>query len=128
MLSQLKLIVRPMYSNPPKHGAFLVEHVLTSPSLYKEWAVELKAMSDRILEMRSLLKAELNRIGCPGNWDHVTSQIGMFTFTGLSKPQVQRLVKEFHIYMTANGRISIAGLSTSTVPYLAECMKIVCFS
>ena len=77
-----------------------------------------------------------------GDWAHVTSQIGMFAYTGLNKAQViciccgeegdglamqvQRLVKEFHIYMTANGRISMAGLSTTTVPYFAECVKVVC--
>jgi len=126
ILSQLKLIVRPMYSNPPKHGALLVEYVLTRPELYQEWTAELKMMSGRINLMRKMLFDELVRIKCPGDWAHVTSQIGMFAYTGLNKAQVQRLVKEFHIYMTANGRISMAGLSTTTVPYFAKCVKVVC--
>merc|ERR1712072_290188 len=119
-LSQVKLLVRPMYSNPPKHGANIVAHVLKDQGMYADWAVELKGMSDRIIQMRDLLLAELKRLGTPGDWSHVTSQIGMFTFTGLNKEQVQRLVKEYHIYMTGDGRLSIAGLNPGNVSYLAQ--------
>jgi len=119
-LSQLKMIVRPMYSNPPKHGAHIVAHCLGDQGLYQEWAVELKGMADRIIQMRSLLLSELQRLGTPGDWSHITSQIGMFSFTGIPKDKVQRLIKDHHIYMTADGRISIAGINPKNVGYLAE--------
>jgi aspartate aminotransferase len=119
-LSQLKMIVRPMYSNPPKHGAHIVAHCLADKALYQEWAVELKGMADRIIDMRALLLNELKRLGTPGDWSHITSQIGMFSFTGIPKDKVQRLINEQHIYMTADGRISIAGINPGNVGYLAQ--------
>jgi len=124
-VSQMELIVRPMYSNPPKHGAEIVAHCLKDPALYAEWCVELKGMSDRVIEMRALLVSELKKLGTPGDWSHVTSQIGMFSFTGIPKDKVAKLVKEHHIYMTANGRISIAGINPSNVGYLAKCIHTV---
>jgi len=118
-VSQMELIVRPMYSNPPKHGAEIVAHVLKDQALFDEWQVELKAMSDRVIDMRVLLVKELKKLGTPGDWSHVTSQIGMFSFTGIPKEKVQKLVKDYHIYMTGNGRISIAGINPGNVAYLA---------
>jgi len=119
-LSQLKQIIRPMYSNPPRHGAEIVAHILADKALYAEWEQELKAMSGRIIQMRDLLLAELKKLGTPGDWTHITSQIGMFSFTGISKEGVQRLVKDYHIYMTGDGRISIAGINPGNVGYLAK--------
>merc|ERR1719291_803618 len=87
VLSQLDIIIRNLYSNPPKHGANIVKTVLSDPALYKEWCDELMAMSKRIQDMRSMLYDELTRLGTPGSWTHITSQIGMFSFTGLSKAQ-----------------------------------------
>jgi len=121
-VSQLELIVRPMYSNPPKHGAEIVAHCLKDPALFAEWQGELKAMSDRVIDMRALLVKELKAKGTPGDWSHVTSQIGMFSFTGIPKDKVQKLVKDHHIYMTGNGRISIAGINPNNVGYLADCI------
>jgi aspartate aminotransferase len=118
--SQLKLIVRPMYSNPPKHGALIVQTVLSNPELYQEWVDNLKTMASRIARVRQLLYDALVARNTPGDWSHVIKQIGMFSFTGLTEPQVTRLVNEFHIYMLQNGRISLAGLSERTVPYLAD--------
>lgn len=119
-LSQLKMVIRPMYSNPPRHGAEIVAHCLDNPALYSEWCKELAMMSGRIVDMRDLLLGALKKLGTPGDWSHVTSQIGMFTFTGIPKDKVQRLVKDHHIYMTADGRISIAGINPGNVQYLAE--------
>lgn len=119
-LSQLKMVIRPMYSNPPRHGAEIVAHCLDNPGLYSEWCKELAMMSGRIVDMRDLLLGALKKLGTPGDWSHVTSQIGMFTFTGIPKDKVQRLVKDHHIYMTADGRISIAGINPGNVQYLAE--------
>lgn len=118
--SQLKLVIRPMYSNPPIHGASLVATILKDKDLYNEWTIELKAMADRIITMRQKLFDALVARGTPGDWSHIIKQIGMFTFTGLNTEQVAFMTKEYHIYMTSDGRISMAGLSTRTVPHLAD--------
>jgi len=74
-------------------------------------------------EMRILLRAALEKNGAKGTWDHVTKQIGMFSFTGLTQKQSQAMISKHHIYMTANGRISIAGLTTNNVEYVANAIK-----
>lgn len=116
---------RPMYSNPPVHGARLAAKVLTDPALYKEWLGEVKAMADRIILMRTKLRDGLRARHSPRSWDHITSQIGMFCYSGLSPEQVQRLRSEFSIYLTADGRISMAGVSSSNVDYLADAIHAV---
>jgi aspartate aminotransferase len=125
VLSQLKIVVRQLYSSPPRHGAAIVNKVLTDPKLKQQWLDELTLMSDRIVAMRTALRKAIEAKGTPGTWNHVTDQIGMFTFTGLSKPQVERMVNEFSIYMTADGRISVAGLNPGNVEYVAECIDTV---
>merc|ERR1712242_666020 len=82
--SQLCGIVRPMWSNPPKHGCYIVKKILNDPTLYKEWQVELKFMVRRILSMRSAIRKGLEGLRTPGTWNHITDQIGMFSFTGLT--------------------------------------------
>lgn len=67
---------------------------------------ELKEVSQRIKEMRKALRNELERLGTPGDWSHITKQIGMFSFTGLTPKQVEVMIKKYHIYMLSNGRIS----------------------
>ncbi|KAK6151801.1 hypothetical protein DH2020_014436 [Rehmannia glutinosa] len=118
--SQLKLVIRPMYSNPPIHGPSIVAVILKDGDLYREWTVELKAMADRIISMRQQLFDALQARGTPGDWSHIVKQIGMFTFTGLNTNQVAFMTTEYHIYMTSDGRISMAGLSSTTVPHLAD--------
>lgn len=118
--SQLKLVVRPMYSNPPIHGASIVARILKDKDLFDEWTVELKGMADRIISMRKQLFEALTAKGTPGDWSHIIKQIGMFTFTGLNAEQVSFMTKEYHIYMTSDGRISMAGLSSRTVPHLVD--------
>ncbi|KAL0315645.1 UNVERIFIED_CONTAM: Aspartate aminotransferase, cytoplasmic [Sesamum radiatum] len=118
--SQLKLVIRPMYSNPPIHGPSIVATILKDGDMYTEWSVELKAMADRIISMRQQLYDALCARGTPGDWSHIIKQIGMFTFTGLNTNQVAFMTKEYHIYMTSDGRISMAGLSSRTVPHLAD--------
>jgi aspartate aminotransferase, cytoplasmic len=117
--SQLKGIARGMYSNPPIHGALIVATILGDAALTKLWHEELNQMAARIGEMRKLLFDALQARGVPGNWTHITSQIGMFSYTGLTKEQVQFIIKEHHIYLTADGRISMAGLNSTTVDWLA---------
>ncbi|KAL2643081.1 hypothetical protein R1flu_010668 [Riccia fluitans] len=118
--SQLKQVIRPMYSSPPTHGAAIVASILADKDLLEEWKVELKGMADRIISMRHQLFDALKERKTPGNWDHILNQIGMFTFTGLNKEQVEYMRREHHIYMTLDGRISMAGLSSRTVPQLAD--------
>lgn len=122
VLSQLKIIVRAMYSNPPIHGARIVATVLGDPTLEAEWRAECKTMADRIIEMRTALRDGLTAAGSTKDWSHITSQIGMFCYTGMSEAQVGRLRDEFHIYMTKDGRISMAGINSTNVQYVASSM------
>lgn len=118
--SQLQLIARPMYSNPPLHGALIVSTVLGDPDLKKLWLKEVKVMADRIIGMRTTLRENLEKKGSTLPWQHITNQIGMFCYSGLTPEQVDRMTNEFHIYMTRNGRISMAGLNTGNVGYVAD--------
>ncbi|OMO91032.1 Aspartate/other aminotransferase [Corchorus olitorius] len=118
--SQLKLIIRPLYSNPPIHGAAIVTGILKDRNLYKEWTAELKAMSDRLVKVRHQLYNALCERGTPGDWNHIIRQVGMYSFTGLNEEQVGFLTKEYHIYMSSDGRINLGGLSSNAVPYLAD--------
>jgi aspartate aminotransferase len=119
--SQLKIIVRPMYSNPPLHGAHIANTILSDPELYQEWEGEVKGMADRIINMRERLYQLLsNGFRTPGEWSHVRSQIGMFSFTGLNKEQCKVLAEKAHIYMTMDGRISMAGLNGRNIEYFAK--------
>lgn len=124
-MSQLKIIVRPMYSNPPIHGARLVAEILSNADLKKMWLKDVKTMADRIITMRQQLVQLLKKEGSSRNWEHITNQIGMFCFTGLKPDQVERLTKEFSIYLTKDGRISVAGISSNNVAYLAHAMHAV---
>ena len=123
--SQLKAIVRPMYSNPPKHGAIIVQTVLSDPALFQEWRENLRTMAGRIHAMRESLYNALKALGTPGDWSHIVTQIGMFSYTGLQEHQVKRLVDEYHIYLLSNGRISMAGVNSKNVNYLAESISTV---
>ena len=120
--SQLKIIIRPLYSSPALTAARLVTTVLTDAEFHKQWLIDVKGMADRIISMRSALKAGLAREGSVHNWDHLTNQIGMFCFTGMNPEQVERLTKEFSVYLTKDGRISVAGVSSKNVDYLAKGM------
>lgn len=121
-LSQLKILVRQNYSSPPRHGAALINKVLTTPALKQQWFGELEFMAGRINTMRTSLRTAIEKKGTPGTWNHITDQIGMFTFTGLNTAQVERMVSEFSIYMTKDGRISVAGLNPGNVEYVADCI------
>ena len=116
----VKFYARAQYSNPPKYGAHLVDFVLSDSSLTSEWHRELKVMSDRISTMRHALYNGILAKGSKLNWDHIIKQIGMFAYTGLNLDQVKRLKSEFHIYLTDDGRISISGLNTKNVDYVAN--------
>jgi len=118
--SQIKIIIRPMYSNPPFSGARLVNTILNNEELKAQWFGDVKGMADRIIEMRQKLTDGLVSRGSSHNWDHINAQIGMFCFTGLKKEQVQRLWDEHSVYLTLDGRVSVAGISSKNVDYLAN--------
>lgn len=122
--SQLKRIVRSMYSSPPSYGSKIVEKILGNRELYLQWFNEVSLMRNRLKEMRQLLFNELAELECrgpgkgPTGWEHLITQNGMFCFTGLTPTQVAALQKE-SIYMTRNGRISVAGINHGNVRRLA---------
>ncbi|CAK0770625.1 L-asparaginase 1 [Coccomyxa viridis] len=120
--SQMKAIARPMYSNPPLHGALLVKEILGNEALKQQWYEEVRGMAERIISMRALLRQHLEDLKNPLPWKHVTEQIGMFCFSGISPEQVDRLAQDYSIYMTRNGRISMAGVTTKNVSRLAEAL------
>merc|ERR1712133_55637 len=120
--SQVKIIVRPLYSNPPRHGARIAAEVMINPELRAEWLVDVKGMADRIITMRTQFRDGLAKNGSTRNWQHITDQIGMFCFTGTTPEQVAAITKDFSVYLTKDGRISMAGISSKNVGYLAAAM------
>lgn len=114
----LKNIIRPMYSNPPAHGARIAKLIMQDATLRAEWQTELQQMSGRIMKMRQILFDELTRLKTPGSWTHVTKQIGMFSYLGLSKEQCETLQKK-RVFVMLSSRVSIAGLTTTTAKLLA---------
>ncbi|XP_055542365.1 aspartate aminotransferase, mitochondrial [Wyeomyia smithii] len=124
-MSQIKILIRPMYSNPPIHGARLVTEILSDSNLRQEWLKDVKLMADRIISVRSTLQNNLKKLGSSRNWQHITDQIGMFCFTGMNQQQCERLTKDFSVYLTKDGRISMAGVTSKNVDYLAEAIHAV---
>ncbi|KAI2602492.1 aspartate aminotransferase [Hypoxylon sp. NC1633] len=118
--SQIKILVRPLYSNPPLHGARIASEILNDPALNRQWLGEVKEMADRIITMRALLKENLEKLGSVHDWSHITSQIGMFAYTGLDAAAMDKLATEHSVYATKNGRISVAGITSDNVGRLAE--------
>lgn len=120
VLSQLKLIIRPMYSSPPIHGALIVSEVLGDEPLRTQYYAECAAMAERIGAMRKTLRTELEAAGSTHDWSHVTDQIGMFAFTGMDAGMCDELTATHHIFLTRDGRISVAGLNADNVAYVAK--------
>lgn len=120
--SQLKILARPMYSNPPISGVRIVEEVLGDAELEGMWREEMKGMAQRIEGMRKSLREGLETHGSKLDWAHIERQNGMFCYSGLTKEQVHKLREEFSVYLASNGRISMAGVTTGNVEYLAHAM------
>lgn len=120
VLSQLKRVIRTNYSNPPTHGGTVVSTVLNTPELYTLWATELAGMRDRIRAMRIQLVAKLKEHGIKQNFDFVLQQRGMFSYSGLTAQQVDRLRDEFGVYAVSSGRICVAALNSGNIDYVAE--------
>ena len=89
--------------------------------MFESWKRDVETMSGRIIEMREVLYNKLtNELKTPGDWKHITRQIGMFSFTGLKPDQCKKLIDSSHIYLTQNGRISMAGINEGNVDYVAS--------
>jgi aromatic-amino-acid transaminase len=120
VLSQLKIAIRTNYSNPPTHGAQVVATVLTTPALRAQWEQELAGMRNRIKAMRGALVEQLKAAGVTADMSFITTQRGMFSYSGLSKPQMERLRNEFGVYGVDSGRICVAALNEKNIRYVTE--------
>jgi aromatic-amino-acid transaminase len=120
VLSQLKIMIRTNYSNPPIHGAMVVTMVLTTPELRALWEKELGEMRLRIKQMRLALVEKLKAAGVRQDMGFITDQIGMFSYSGLSKDQMVRLRNEFSVYGTDTGRMCVAALNSKNIDYVCE--------
>lgn len=119
VLSQLKRVIRTNYSNPPTHGGAVVAAVLATPELRAAWEAELGQMRVRIREMRQQLVRKFADAGVKQDFDFITAQRGMFSYTGLSAAQVERLREEFAIYAVGTGRICLAALNSKNIDAVA---------
>jgi len=120
VLSQMKITIRPSYSNPPRHGARIVSTILSDAQLTEEFIEQCSAMAERINSMRTKLRSNLEQGGSDRSWEHITKQIGMFAYSGLTKQECEALRDKHHIYCTLNGRISMAGVTSGNVDYIAD--------
>ncbi|HEX7687005.1 MAG TPA: amino acid aminotransferase [Burkholderiaceae bacterium] len=125
VLSQLKIMIRTNYSNPPTHGAQVVATVLTTPALRAQWEQELAGMRDRIKRMRRALVERLAAAGVKGDLGFIVEQNGMFSYSGLSAAQMQRLRSEFGVYGVDSGRICVAALNEHNLAYVAKAIAAV---
>ncbi|MEB5962669.1 aromatic amino acid transaminase [Enterobacter sichuanensis] len=120
VLGQLKATVRRIYSSPPNFGAQVVATVLGDEQLKANWLAEVESMRKRILSMRQELVNVLKEAVPGHNFDYLLKQRGMFSYTGLSAAQVDRLREEFGVYLIASGRMCVAGLNASNVHRVAQ--------
>ena len=122
VLSQLKIVIRTNYSTPPTFGAQVVATVLTTPALRAMWEEELAGMRDRIKAMRHALVAQMQAAGVNSELGYITTQVGMFSYSGLSRVQMLRLRSEFGIYGLESGRICVAALNTRNIGAVAAAL------
>ncbi len=122
VLSQLKIVIRTNYSTPPTFGAQVVATVLTTPVLRAMWEEELGSMRERIKAMRQELVAQMRAAGVKSELGYITTQVGMFSYSGLSKEQMLRLRSEFGIYGLESGRICVAALNTRNIGAVAAAL------
>jgi aromatic-amino-acid transaminase len=120
VLSQLKIVIRTNYSNPPTHGGAVVAAVLNNPELRAQWEAELGEMRVRIKAMRQKLVDGLKAAGVTQDMSFITTQIGMFSYSGLSKEQMIRLRSEFGVYGTDTGRMCVAALNNKNIEHVCK--------
>ena len=122
VFGQLNATVRRIYSSPPSHGGRVVDIVMNDEALHEQWVGEVYAMRDRIKAMRLKLKSVLEEKVPGRDFDYLTEQNGMFSFTGLTPEQVEKLQSKYGIYMVSNSRMCVAGLNSSNIDYVANAM------
>jgi aromatic-amino-acid transaminase len=120
VLSQLKIVIRTNYSNPPIHGGAVVAAVLANPEWRATWEKELSEMRVRIKAMRQKLVDGLKAAGVKQDMSFITTQIGMFSYSGLNKDQMVRLRSEFGVYGTDTGRMCVAALNSKNIDYVCQ--------
>ena len=125
VLSQLKIVIRTNYSTPPTFGAQVVATVLTTPALRTMWEDELAGMRDRIKTMRHALVTQMQAAGIKSDLGYITTQVGMFSYSGLTKEQMLLLRSEFSIYGLESGRICVAALNRRNVGAVAAALATV---
>ena len=118
--SQIKSVIRAIYSSPPAHGGIIVSTILNDPDLRNQWESELKQMRERIQNMRQLLAETLTAKGVPGDHSFITRQRGMFSFSGLNSTQVEQLKNDHSVYIVGNGRINVAAITPDNCDALCE--------
>ena len=118
--SQVKILIRRNYSNPPMHGAQIVSGILLDPELRNSWEGELCQMRERIFHLKKSFCEKLSAEIKTRDFDYLRRTRGMFCFCGLEKPVVERLMKEYGIYMTYDGRINVAGLTEKSIEYVVQ--------
>ncbi len=121
--SQMNRVIRSNYSNPPAHGGAIVNSVLRDDALRASWEKEVATMRERINGMRQQLVEALAAQGVPGDYSFITRQRGMFSFTGLTKDQVETLREKHAIYIVGSGRINVAGLTPTNIERVAEAIS-----
>lgn len=120
VVSQLRTVIRPMYSSPPRHGSSIVKTILGDEELRKQYRIECASMADRMLAVRTQLAERLGKLSTL-DWSHLTRQIGMFAFTGHLQPEMcDTLTSKHSIFLTRDGRISLAGLNEDNLERVAQ--------
>ncbi|OHC70589.1 MAG: aromatic amino acid aminotransferase [Rhodocyclales bacterium RIFCSPLOWO2_02_FULL_63_24] len=125
VLSQVKRVIRTNYSNPPTHGGAIVAAVLSNPQLRQQWEDELAGMRERIRAMRVALVEKLKAKGVAQDFSFIIKQRGMFSYTGLTGEQVEKLRADFGIYAVSTGRICLAALNSKNIDYVADAIATV---
>jgi aromatic-amino-acid transaminase len=123
VLSQLKIVIRANYSTPPTFGAQVVASVLTTPALRAQWEDELAGMRERIKSTREQLVTQLKAAGVKGDLTYITQQLGMFSYSGLTSVQMQRLRSEFGVYGVDSGRICVAAINSQNIRAVVEALS-----
>ena len=124
-LSHIKICIRTNYSNPPKHGGAIVAKVLGDAELRAKWLLEVNAMRDRIAGMRKLFADTMKAKGVDQDFSFITSQRGMFSFSGIKPEQVDKLRSDYSIYIVRSGRINVAGMTEANMDRLCDAIAAV---